>query len=66
MELLKVLGKEVSRDMRYMIGSQMGLFAVPILVLGFVAYVWVVERLLGKKSEVAAKPEEISSVRKVA
>ena len=51
--------------MRYMIGSQMGLAAVPILILGFVAYAWVMERLLAKKSD-AAKPAETSSVKKVA
>lgn len=51
--------------MRYMIGSQMGLYALPILVLGFVAYVWVMERLLSKKSDVA-KPAETSSLKKAA
>ena len=51
--------------MRYLIGSQMGLFAVPFIVLAGVAYVWVIERLLGRKSEVASQAES-TSVQKAA
>jgi hypothetical protein len=51
--------------MRYLVGSQMGLFAVPFVVLVGVAYVWVTERLLGRKSEIA-KQTETPSVRKAA
>jgi hypothetical protein len=51
--------------MRYLIGSQMVLVAVPFIVLVGVAYVWVMERLLGRESEVAV-PDEQSSVEKAA
>ena len=51
--------------MRYLVGSQMGLFAVPFIVLVGVAYVWVMERLLGRKSDVV-KLTETPSVKKVA
>jgi hypothetical protein len=33
--------------MRYLIGSQMGLFVVPVLLIVGAAYVWVMERVLG-------------------
>jgi uncharacterized membrane protein len=51
--------------MRYLVGSQMGLFAVPFVVLVGVAYVWVMERLLGRKSEIV-KQTETPSVKKAA
>jgi hypothetical protein len=43
--------------MRYLIGSQMGLFAVPFIVLIGVAYVWAMERVLGRKSDIVEKTE---------
>jgi hypothetical protein len=51
--------------MRYLIGSQMGLFAVPFIVLVGIAYVWVMDRLLGQKSEIV-KRTETPSVTKAA
>jgi hypothetical protein len=51
--------------MRYLIGSQMGLYAVPIIFVVGAAYVWVMERLLGKKAQ-ADKPAEITSESKAA
>ena len=51
--------------MRYLVGSQMGLLAVPFVVLVGVAYVWVMERLLGRKSE-SVTQTDTSNVRKVA
>lgn len=48
--------------MRYMIGGEMGWIAVPVIFLVGVAYVWVAERLLSRKS--GARPEEqVPSVR---
>jgi hypothetical protein len=47
--------------MRYLVGSQMGLFAVPFVVLVGVAYVWVMERLLGRKSEIVKQTETPSA-----
>lgn len=43
--------------MRYLIGSQMGLYAVPIIFLGFAAFVWVAERLLGEKPAITKSAE---------
>jgi hypothetical protein len=51
--------------MRYLIGSQMGLFAVPFVALVGIAYVWMMERLLGRKSEIV-KQTETPSIKKVA
>lgn len=51
--------------MRYLIGSQMAWVAVPFIALIGAAYVWVADRLLGEKAEVAM-PAETSSVKKVA
>jgi hypothetical protein len=51
--------------MRYLVGSQMGLLAVPFIVLVGVAYAWVMERLLGRKSEIVRQTES-PSLKKVA
>jgi hypothetical protein len=51
--------------MRYLVGSQMALLAVPFVVLVGVAYVWVMERLLGRKSEIVRQTES-PSLQKVA
>lgn len=50
--------------MRYMIGSQMDLIAAPIILLVGVAYVWVADRLLNRKT--GARPaEQVPTVRGV-
>ena len=49
--------------MRYLIGSQMGLFAVPIIFLGGAAYVWVMERVLGRKAQVEEQAETKSETK---
>jgi hypothetical protein len=43
--------------MRYLIGSQMGWASVPFIVLAGVAYVWVAERLMARKSKTANTAE---------
>jgi hypothetical protein len=42
--------------MRYMIGSQIGWAALPVLIAASVCYMWVAERLVGRK--MAARPTE--------
>jgi hypothetical protein len=51
--------------MRYLIGGQMGWLAVPFVALVGVAYVWVMERLLGETAKVVRR-EETPSVKKAA
>jgi len=51
--------------MRYLIGSQMGWVAVPVIILAGAAYIWVMDRLVGRKSEITAAAET-SAVKKVA
>jgi hypothetical protein len=52
--------------MRYLIGSGMGLATVPFILLVGVAYVWVMERLLGSKVEITKPAEKRLSVTKAA
>ena len=51
--------------MRYMIGSQLDWAAAPFILLVAVAYVWVADRLLGRRSKTTLVESE-SKVRKAA
>jgi hypothetical protein len=51
--------------MRYMIGSQLGWIAVPVIFLVGTAYVWVADRLLVRKAQTGTR-EHTPSVRKAA
>jgi hypothetical protein len=51
--------------MRYLIDSQMGWTAVPFIALIGVAYMWLADRLLGRKVKVATS-EDVPSVAKAA
>jgi hypothetical protein len=51
--------------MRYFIGMQMGWAAVPFIALIAVAYMWLADRLLGRKTSVATR-EDAPSVAKAA
>jgi hypothetical protein len=44
--------------MRYLIGSQMSLLAVPFIFVVGAAYVWVMERVLGKKPAMTTTLEQ--------
>jgi hypothetical protein len=51
--------------MRYFIGMQMGWAAVPFIVLIGVAYMWLADRVLSRKAEVAIH-ENVPSIAKAA
>ena len=43
--------------MHYMIGSQMGLIAVPFIFVVGAAYLWIVDRLLNRHATIAVEVE---------
>ena len=51
--------------MRYLIGSQIGWGALPVLIVAAAAYIWVAERLLSRKPKAGTR-ETAPSVEKAA
>lgn len=51
--------------MRYLIGSEIGWAALPVLIVVSVAYIWVVDRLLSRKPKAGTR-ETAPSVEKAA
>jgi hypothetical protein len=49
--------------MRYLIGSELGWVAVPFIFLVGVAYIWVVDRMLGAKAGVRPQEEAPSATK---